>query len=221
VKRVDTPELLDEHDAPRADMERSLRDLQRINRWLGGVPIYKRLLRYMLPRGERAVVVDLGAGTADQLDALDSNVIGIATDINLRHLLYRRERSRARRVVADAQQLPFRAGAVDVVTSAHFFHHFSPDENVTILSEALRVVRRGVAINDTRRHVVPLLTILLLSKLRLVGRITAADGPASVRRGYTVPEAREIGERSGAAKVEVVRLFPFRFGLLLWKNRST
>jgi ubiquinone/menaquinone biosynthesis C-methylase UbiE len=217
MRRTNTPELLDEHDAPRADMERSLRDLRRINRWLGGVAIYKRLLRRMLPRGEQAIVVDLGAGTADQLDALDANVIGIAADINLRHLAYQRQRSRARRVVAAAQQLPFRNASVDVVTSAHFFHHFSPDENVTILREALRVARRGVAVNDTRRHMVPLLTILLLSKLRLVGRITAADGPASVRRGYTPAEAREIGERSGAAKVEVVTLFPFRFGLLLWK----
>ena len=34
-KRVETEELLDEHDAPRHDVDRSLRDLRRINRWLG------------------------------------------------------------------------------------------------------------------------------------------------------------------------------------------
>ena len=35
-KRIDAPELLDEHDAPREDMERSLRDLRRFNTVYGG-----------------------------------------------------------------------------------------------------------------------------------------------------------------------------------------
>ena len=45
-RRVDQDEHLDEHDAPRDEMERSLRDLRRINRYLGGGQIYRRLLRY-------------------------------------------------------------------------------------------------------------------------------------------------------------------------------
>ena len=52
--RIDMPELLDEHDAPRADMERSLRDLRRFNRYFGGNAVYRRLLRRMAPdRSER------------------------------------------------------------------------------------------------------------------------------------------------------------------------
>ncbi|MDP9361272.1 MAG: hypothetical protein M3P29_07470, partial [Acidobacteriota bacterium] len=75
-KRVDTPELLDEHDAPRDDMERSLRDLRRINRWLGGTSTYLRLLRRFGPNAR--IVVDVGAGTADLLDALPDGVMTIA-----------------------------------------------------------------------------------------------------------------------------------------------
>ncbi|MGZ4808839.1 MAG: hypothetical protein ACXV7D_05860, partial [Thermoanaerobaculia bacterium] len=52
--RIDEPELLDEHDAPRADVERSLRDLRRINRYLGGVGIYRRVLARLL--GERPAI---------------------------------------------------------------------------------------------------------------------------------------------------------------------
>ena len=165
-------------------------------------------------------VIDLGAGTADLLDALPGNVLRIATDIKIDHLLYGRESSRSLRVVADATRLPFRDNAVDAVTSSHFFHHFTPDENVVILREALRACRIGVAINDTRRHYAPLLFVLLLSALRLVGRITRFDAPASVRRGYTLAEARAVGERVGAARVKVMRAFPFRFGLMLWKTST-
>lgn len=215
MKRVITPELLDEHDAPREAMERSLRDLRRFNRWAGGTPTYLRLVRRFAPGAK--TVVDLGAGTADLLDALPAGVMTVAVDMNIKHLAYERGRSRALRVVADAMRLPFRDASVDLVTSSHFFHHFEPEENAAILRGALRIARIGAMASDTRRHILPFLFTWLLGKLHLVGRITAYDAPASVARGYTAAEARAVGEKTGAGRVEVVNMMPFRFGLLLWK----
>jgi ubiquinone/menaquinone biosynthesis C-methylase UbiE len=216
--RIDEPELLDEQDAPREDVERSLRDLRRFNRYFGGTSVYGKLLRRMAPsREERLSIIDLGTGTSDLLDSLDRpNLFPVGVDFKIAHLLYQRNGSRARRVNADALRLPFRPASVDIVTSAHFFHHFSPDANAAILTDALRIARRGVIINDTRRHNIPLLVTLLLGMFHLVGRITREDAPASIRRGYTIEEARAIAERAGARRAEVVRVWPFRFGLLLW-----
>jgi len=227
--RIDEPELLDEHDAPSADVERSLRDLRRINRYLGGVSVYKRLLRKLLdaapptsaalrrPDAGAPLVLDIGAGSTDLVDAI-ANIRPIALDFKIDHLLFDRNDSKARRVAGDARALPFRTGSVDAVTSAHFFHHFSPDENVGILEESLRVARVGVAVNDTRRHYAPLLVVRLIVALRLVGRITQSDAPGSILRGYTLGEARQIAERVPAARRKVVRLWPYRFGILLWKR---
>jgi hypothetical protein len=215
MKRVVTPELLDEHDAPREEMERSLRDLRRFNRWAGGTSTYLRLVRRFAP--EAKIVVDLGAGTADLLDALPKDVMTIAVDLNIKHLAYQRDRSRALRVVADATRLPFRDNSVDIVTSSHFFHHFEPDENAVILNGALRAARIGAMASDTRRNILPFIFTWLLGKLHLVGSITAYDAPASVARGYTASEARAVGEKTSAGRVQVVTLIPFRFGLLLWK----
>ncbi len=195
-------------------MERSLRDLRRINRFLGGVWIYRRLLRRF---GKVRSLLDLGAGTGDLPESVPSVSIRIALDFKIDHLLYLRESSRVLRVVGDAARLPFRSSSVDVLTSAHFFHHFTPDENAAILREAVLVARIGVAVNDTRRHYAPLLFVQFLGALRLVGRITRFDAPASVRRGYTLREANDVARKSGAAKAIVVRAFPFRFGILLWK----
>lgn len=213
-RRIESHELLDEHDAPREDMERSLRDLRRINKYLGGIRIYRRLLRRFSPRS----ILDIGTGTSDDLEAVPHIPLRIGLDFKIDHLLYIRNGSRVRRVVGDATRLPFRDGAVDVVTSAHFFHHFSPDGNVTILEEAMRVARQGVTVNDTRRHYAPLLFVLLLSALRVFGRITRYDAPASVRQAYTLAEARAIAERVRGAKYEIVRMWPFRLGILLWKT---
>jgi ubiquinone/menaquinone biosynthesis C-methylase UbiE len=216
--RIVTEELLDEHDAPGPDMERSLRDLRRINRYLGGVTIYRRLLRRAGLR-EGDTVLDIGTGTSDLLDALPGKVRRIGLDFNVRHLAYRTtpDRFPMARVAGDAFRLPFADASVDFVTSAHFFHHFTEEENVGILTEASRVARKGVVINDTRRHYIPLLMVRLLSVLRLVGRITRFDAPASVLRGYTVEEARAVAARLPAREAKVVRAFPFRFGILLWK----
>lgn len=211
--RLDTPELLDEHDAPGPDMERSLRDLRRINRWLGGTSIYRRLTRQFAPLRS---IMDIGAGTADLVSSTGASV-RIALDFKIDHLLYLREKTPAHRVVGDAMHLPFRDRSIDLITSAHFFHHFGPDENVAIFRESLRVATKGVAVNDTRRHYVPLLFVRLLGALRLMGRITRFDAPASVLRGYTVSEARAVAKRAGATRAETIRLFPFRFGILLWK----
>jgi hypothetical protein len=79
------------------------------------------------------------------------------------------------------------------------------------------VSRHGVAVTDTLRHFVPLLVVQLLALLRLVGRITRYDAPASVRQGYTLREARAIAKKVKAAQCDVVRAWPFRFGILLWK----
>jgi ubiquinone/menaquinone biosynthesis C-methylase UbiE len=221
-RRVHADELLDEHDAPRQEMERSLRDLRRINRYLGGVSIYQRMVRNALGGGIPApTILDLGTGTSDLLDRIRGNEVRrIGLDFKIDHLLYRPapERHPILRVAGDAFHLPFRDASVDVVTSAHFFHHFTPEENRAILEESLRVARIGVAVNDTQRHIAPLLFVRLLAALRLVGPITRFDAPASVLRGYTLAEVDELARSvRGARTQRMIGAFPFRFGLLLWK----
>jgi ubiquinone/menaquinone biosynthesis C-methylase UbiE len=212
LRRVPSDEILDGQSVPRLDMERSLRDLRRINRWLGGIRIYRLLVRRFHP----VSVLDLGTGTADLLESVDASM-RVGLDFRIEHLSYLRSHRHVYRVVGDAARLPFRNAAFDLVTSAHFFHHFSPDENVVILSESMRVARRGVAVNDTRRSVVPFLFVKLVGWLRLVGAVTRADAPASVRQAYTAREALAIGRRVAASRAEAFRIWPFRLALLLWK----
>ena len=192
-------------------MERSLRDLRRINKYLGGRSIYRRLLHR---HGANKSIIDIGTGTSDLLEQIHGFRVGV--DFKIEHLRYFRDAS-IHRVVGDALHLPFRDGAADVVTSAHFFHHFSPEQNAQILSESLRVAKQGVVVNDTRRHILPLLFILLLCAIRVFGRITRSDAPGSIRRGYTIDEVQRIVDNVGAKTKAIVKAWPFRFGILLWK----
>lgn len=218
-RRIESAELLDEHDAPPDEMRRSLRDLRRFNRYAGGLRIYRKLVRSLVGEAAAPVVLDVGTGTSDLVQYLPRVAKRIGVDFKIDHLIYGRELGgpHVMRVVGDAWRLPFRDDSVDVVTSGHFFHHFAPDENVQLLSEAMRVARTGVAVNDTRRHIAPLAFVHAISALRLVGRITRFDAPASVRQGYTSREAGAVAARVTASRRKVLHLWPFRFGLLLWK----
>ena len=77
-----------------------------------------------------ASVIDIGTGTSDLLEQIGGFRVGV--DFKIEHLRYFRDPN-IRRVVADARHLPFRDNAADAVTSSHFFHHFTPEENVEIL----------------------------------------------------------------------------------------
>ncbi|HEX9500582.1 MAG TPA: methyltransferase domain-containing protein [Thermoanaerobaculia bacterium] len=215
-KRIDAPELLDEHDAPREDMERSLRDLRRFNRFYGGNGVYRRLLRKMA-KHDPISILDVATGTADLVEKFAGTAMRVGVDFKIDHLLYMREGSAVRRVAGDALHLPFLDNAFEIVTSSHFFHHLTPEENEEMLQEALRVARRGVIINDTRRHYIPYLVVKIIGWLRMTGRITRNDAPASVLRGYTPEEVGEIAFRISAKRIDIVRAWPFRFGLLVWK----
>jgi ubiquinone/menaquinone biosynthesis C-methylase UbiE len=215
-RRVDRPEILDGPDPPRQEVERSLRDLRRINFCLGGIRAYRSLIRRRAP-GTRSVL-DVGTGTSDLVASVRDAQLAVGLDSRIDHLLYgRRYGDRVRRVVGDGFRLPFRDSTVDVVTSGHLVHHFNPRENVAMLRECRRVARKAVIVNDTRRSVFPWLFIKVVGLLRLVGRITAHDGPVSVARGYTVDEMRTIAATTRAHRWKVERIFPFRVGLTLWK----
>ena len=221
--RVVTAELLDEEGADEREMLRSLRDLRRFNSLAGGTRVYRSLVRRMLAgHGGKPSILDLGTGTSDLLHAVsgESGSSGsVGLDLNLRHLLYGRilTSRTIQRVNGDALHLPFRHGTFDLVTSSHFFHHFSPEENAEILRESLRVSRVGVIVTDTVRHYAPLAFVHLLGILRLVGEITRFDAPASVRQGYTLTEVRSMLRDIPASRWQVLRMFPYRLGLLLWK----
>lgn len=219
--RVEQEELLDEHDAPYADMVRSLEDLRRINTFAGGIRTYRRMLRRLaqLRNVHDLKILDLGTGTSDLPASILTSDRSIGLDMNIRHLWYGRRRwpDAVLRVGGDAFRLPLKDGTVDVVTSSHFAHHFSLEENVQILDEALRVCRVGVLITDTRRHRAPLLFVRLIGLANLVGRITKFDAPASVLRGYTVNEIRRMMKDVRCSRFELRRYLPFRWGLLIWK----
>jgi len=225
MQRVNTPEILDSKDCPPSEVEASLRDLSRINRWFGGVATTRKLIeRVASATGKKhfsVLEVAAGFGEVPKIAAQQLARKGITLEVT--HL----DRAQShlfpgnRSVVADALALPFPDSSFDLVSSTLFAHHLEPDELARFAIEALRVTRHAVLINDLIRH--PLHVALVYAGFPLMrSYVSRFDGVASVRRAYVPEEIRKIlasaSPNGSAPRLEISRHYLFRMGLTIWKR---
>jgi hypothetical protein len=225
MRRVVTQEILDSNDCPPAEVEASLRDLSRINRWFGGAATTRTLMeRVSAATGQKRfslLEVAAGFGEVPRVAAQELARKGITIDITLSDRLSSHLLPENRSVVADALALPFPDNAFDVVGSSLFTHHLDPPELTRFAQEALRVSRIAVLINDLVRH--PLHLALVYAGFPLMrSYVSRLDGVASVRRAYVPEEMKKIVSASAngsGPRIELSRHYLFRMGVILWKRK--
>ncbi|HUA15540.1 MAG TPA: methyltransferase domain-containing protein [Verrucomicrobiae bacterium] len=222
MQRVVTAEILDSPDCPAREVEKSLSDLSRINRWFGGVATTRRLIEHVAETtGQKNFsLLEVAAGfgevpkvAAEQLEHEGITLRATLLDRMPSHLL-----PGGRSVVADALALPFPDSSFDLVGSSLFAHHLDPDELVHFAVEALRVSRCAVLINDLIRH--PIHLALVYAGWPLMrSHVSRLDGVASVRRAYNPEEMMQIIAKAvpNPHRTEAFRHYLFRMGLILWK----
>ena len=222
MKRTVIPELLDSDAGTNSEIAASLSDLNRINRWFGGIATTRSLVgqvaREQDARSLSLLEVAAGAGAVPEVVAATFAQAGVLVEVTLLDKAFSHLKNGHKQAVAgDALALPFSDGSFDLVSSTLFVHHLAPDEVVRFVNEGLRVCRAAVVINDLVRD--PAHLGLVYAGMPLYrSRLTRHDAPASVRRAYTVNEMGEMLRRSNAKRVEIRRHFLFRMGVIAWKR---
>jgi len=222
MQRVTTPEILDSGNCPREEVEKSLRDLCRINRWFGGTSTTRCLIdRVSEATGQKhfsLLEVASGLGEVPRMAAQHLAGKGITVAITDSDRVPSHLRHGHRSLAADALALPFRDGAFDLISCSLFAHHLEPAELATFGKEALRVSRRAVLINDLIRHPVHLALVYAGFPL-MRSHVSRHDGVASVRRAYTPEEMRQIlSTQIPHASIEITCRYLFRMGVILWNE---
>ncbi|HZQ93670.1 MAG TPA: methyltransferase domain-containing protein [Candidatus Sulfotelmatobacter sp.] len=222
MQRVNSEEILDSNACPRGEVETSLRDLCRINRWFGGVRTTRKLIeRVASIKGLKhfsLLEVAAGLGDVPRRAAQQLAHKGITLDITDLDRVPTHLQPSHRALVADALSLPFRDNSFDLVSCSLFAHHLEPPELARFAGEALRVSRCAALINDLIRH--PLHLALVYAGFPLMrSYVSRVDGVASVRRAYEPEEIRRILALEHAhRKIEISRHYLFRMGVILWKE---
>jgi ubiquinone/menaquinone biosynthesis C-methylase UbiE len=226
-KRIYEEEMLDAGEGTDDDVARSLSDLRRINRFLGGRKVVLRAISTCLDGANAKTVslLDVGTGSADipiavaehcRLRGLETFVAAI--DISERNLRISKTRlgvsSEVHLVQADSLKLPFAARSFDFVTASLFLHHFRDEDVVKLLADFGRIAKRAVIVNDLVRNLVPYYFARVAFPIMAASFLTRNDGPVSVLRGFTAEEMNELARRAGLKNRQVKRVFPYRLSLV-------
>ena len=202
-------------------LEGNLRDLRRINRFSGGLSLSRRAvdalaLAARLPRDQAASLLDVGTGGADIPIGLIEDwrrrgrrltVIGID---NRAEILAAAARERPAVLatngltlrVADGRTLPFEDGSFDFAHTSMVLHHLDPADAALFVREMTRVARHGIVINDLARGRLRYLGAWVLLHVVTRNAFTRHDGPLSVRRAYSLAEARTLVTEAGLRIVD-------------------
>jgi ubiquinone/menaquinone biosynthesis C-methylase UbiE len=224
MQRIDAPEILDSDACSPADVEATLRDLGRVNRWFGGVATSQKMVERVAQAcgAKRLSLLEVAAGSGEVPEMVQQRLArhGIALAVTLLD----RQQSHLPRanhsVVGDALALPFNDGAFDLVSCSLFAHHLQPPQLVQFVREGVRVSRQAVLINDLVRH--PLHLALAYAGYAIMrSRVAWLDGLTSVRRAYVPEEIRSMiapAFSPKATQVEISRHYLFRMGVIVWKG---
>jgi ubiquinone/menaquinone biosynthesis C-methylase UbiE len=222
-------ELLDGDLEPRT-LRANLRDLARVNRWLGGTDLSWRALQPLFDNpvaGETALrMVDVGSGLADiprglveRANAAGQRLEIVATDVRPEIVAMAGEHTAGvggiTVRIADVRGIDAPDASFDVAHCSLVLHHLDRDEATALIGEMGRVARRAVIVNDLDRGRIWWLLAWLLTRVATLNRYTRNDGPLSVRRAYRPKEVREMAAAAGLHEVALHWARPrYRYALV-------
>ena len=209
-------------------MQQTLRELEKINRYLGGNEVIMSGLNAIepalkaLPANEPLKIADLGCGGGDSLQLIARwarknglNVRLLGFDANPHIINFARENSRNYPEIeyhlVDVKSSEFKNYHFDVVLMTLFIHHFSDEELVKLFNQLRKQTFSAIIINDLHRHPFAYFSIKVLTKLLSRSKMVKNDAPLSVLRAFNKNELEKIIREAGYKEYELNWQWAFRF----------
>jgi ubiquinone/menaquinone biosynthesis C-methylase UbiE len=223
-KRHHVPEMMDAPDADPVELERALRFIRNVNKYLGyRARIITHLHRFAQrwKPDEPITMLDFATGSGDIPRGIMSwadkhrfNVRVTGVDLHETTIRLARQENRDPRLTfirGDVLDLPFEDNSCDYALCAMFLHHLRDDDVVRVLRTMSRVARRGIIVADLHRHRRAYAWINLLTFLN--GPMVRHDARVSVAQSFTKPEVLQLRARAGVDYARYFRHFGHRWVL--------
>jgi len=223
ANRSTDPEIMDDLNYAGSMMDQTLRELEIINRWLGGNAVTIDALNRIVGRSDkrRLEIADLGCGRGDMLRhiqrwakrrQLEVSLTGI--DANPYIVQAARNNLNDKTVNLESVNIlspEFETLQYDVVIGTLFYHHFTDHQLVTFFSKLQKQCRVGFIINDIHRHPLAYYSIKLLTQLFSRSDMVKFDAPLSVLRAFTKSELENILRAAGCTSYNLSWRWAFRW----------
>lgn len=225
--RTNEAEVMDDFDLQGDELERTLKDLQNINKWLGGNQItingIKKLLQDQ-PEGKIIRIADVGCGDGAilreiaewgrsknypfKLTGIDANTHAISIAERLSEFYPE--------IIYSSKNIfepSFKQEKYDIILCTLTLHHFKDPEIKEILNNFFRQARIGVVINDLHRSKQAYFLFRAFCKVFINNKIARDDGLTSILRGFKKKDLKKFAADIPAAHHEIKWKWAYRY---LW-----
>lgn len=223
-------EIMDDLNCQGEVVDQTLRELETINRWLGGNAVTLDGINHLLKSKKKAIetitIVDVGCGGGDILKEIadwgrrqqfDLRLTGIDANTNI--ISYAAKNCSSypsiKFLSQNILQEEFQSSKYDIIVATLFTHHFSDGELIALFQSFNRQAKIGVVINDIHRHWLAYYSISLLTKVFSRSSMVQFDAPLSVLRAFKRTELESILERAGITNYKIKWKWAFRWQLII------
>lgn len=222
-------ELLDDDNIPFADIRQNMKELNSINRFLGGHAITVAAVKKLVGDGNNISICEIGCGGGDNLRAIASwcskrniSVSFTGIDIKKECIDFAKQQHPSLRsdwITSDYLKAGFPGHKPSVIFSSLFCHHFTEPELVTMLQWMKANSRTGFFINDLQRHPLAYYAIKLITSVFSRSYLVKNDAPLSVARGFKRKEWENIFQKAGISHYSIKWKWAFRY-LIICRNEQ-
>lgn len=227
-QRSNEPEIMDDLQKEGEVINLTLRELEIINRLLGGNKVTINGIDQLLKnRSEHNfTIADLGCGGGDILKLIAKwarkkklalQMTGIDANPNI--VVYAEKNTAAyheiKYEVVNIFSEEFRQQQFDIVLATLFTHHFTNEELVHLFKSLSRQARIGIVINDLHRHWFAYHSIKWLTYFFSKSYMVKTDAPLSVLRAFHKNELETILKEAGITNYTLIWRWAFRWELII------
>ena len=224
-QRSEELEIMDDLDISGPIIGQTLRELNTINKRLGGNKISLSAYKKFARKSDSIALADLGCGGGDIMAEMarwsrEKNFQATFTGIDANPHIVEYAESNTRKYPEISYQAinifseAFKKQRFDIIHCCLFLHHFSTDDLIMLFKQFKSQARLGVIINDLHRHPLAYWSISLLTTLFSKSSMVRNDASVSVARGFKKSELQLILNEAGIKKYQLSWKWAFRWKLV-------
>lgn len=234
TKRTDQDEIMDDFELQGPELEKTLEDLDNINKWLGGNKITLQGIKKLLkdqPKHKTIQIADIGCGNGAilrkiakwgraknykfQLTGIDANpyTIEIAEKLSA---FYPEIQYSILNIFSDE----YIKREFNIVLCTLTLHHFKDQEITEILNNFHRQAKTGVVINDLHRSKIAYFLFQAFCRVFINNEIARKDGLTSILRGFKKADLQAHASGISAKNQEIRWKWAFRYQWIIKKHQG-
>ena len=222
-------ELLDAPNIPKELLFKNLRELDVVNRLLGGHSITLSGIKKLISDKNKIYhIIDIGCGGGDAMKQIakwarvkNYKIKLTGVDMNSDCIDFMKDACKEfpeiDGVVMDYRDYLKTNAEVDIIHCSLFCHHLKEDDLIELFQYMNKCARIGFVINDLQRHWFAYYSIKFLTRLLNGSSLVKNDAPLSVLRGFKKNELNDLLKKADLKNVSIKWKWAFRY-LVFCKN---